>query len=43
MEQWKQMQLMLQAMLAERFALKAHRETNDLPIYELTVAKADRR
>ena len=39
MEQWKQMQLMLQAMLADRFALKAHRETNDLPIYELTVAK----
>jgi len=40
MEQWKQMQLMLQAMLADRFALKAHRETNDLPIYELTVAKS---
>jgi uncharacterized protein (TIGR03435 family) len=39
MEQWKQMQLMLQAMLADRFALKAHRETQDLPIYELTVAK----
>jgi len=39
MEQWKQMQLMLQAMLAERFVLKAHRETNDLPIYVLTVAK----
>jgi uncharacterized protein (TIGR03435 family) len=39
MEQWKQMQLMLQAMLADRFALKAHRETKDLPIYELTVAK----
>jgi uncharacterized protein (TIGR03435 family) len=39
MEQWKQMQLMLQAMLADRFALKAHRETRDLPIYELTVAK----
>ena len=39
MEQWKQMQLMLQAMLADRFALKAHRETSDLPIYVLTVAK----
>jgi uncharacterized protein (TIGR03435 family) len=38
-EQWKQLQLMLQAMLAERFALKAHRETRDLPIYELTVAR----
>jgi uncharacterized protein (TIGR03435 family) len=40
MEQWKQMQLMLQAMLADRFALQAHRETRDLPIYELTVAKS---
>jgi uncharacterized protein (TIGR03435 family) len=39
MERWKQSQLMLQAMLADRFALKAHRETRDLPIYELTVAK----
>jgi uncharacterized protein (TIGR03435 family) len=39
MERLKQMQLMLQAMLADRFALKAHRETRDLPIYELTVAK----
>jgi uncharacterized protein (TIGR03435 family) len=39
MEQWKQSQLMLQAMLADRFALKAHRETKDMPIYELTVAK----
>ena len=39
MERWKQMQLMLQAMLADRFALKAHHETKDLPIYVLTVAK----
>lgn len=39
MEQWKQSQLMLQALLADRFALKAHRETKDLPIYELTLAK----
>jgi uncharacterized protein (TIGR03435 family) len=39
MERWKQMQLMLQAMLADRFALKAHRESKDLPIYVLTVAK----
>jgi uncharacterized protein (TIGR03435 family) len=39
MERWKQSQLMLQALLADRFALKAHHETKDLPIYELTVAK----
>ncbi len=38
-ERWKQMQLMLQAMLADRFALKAHRESRDMPIYELIVAK----
>ena len=38
-EQWKQMQLMLQAMLADRFALKAHRESRDGPIYVITVAK----
>ena len=39
LERWKQMQLMLQAMLADRFGLKAHRESRDLPIYVLTVAK----
>jgi Protein of unknown function (DUF3738) len=39
-ERWKQSQLMLQAMLANRFGLKAHRESRDLPIYELTVAKS---
>ncbi|MGA3130993.1 MAG: TIGR03435 family protein [Terracidiphilus sp.] len=39
MERWKQMQLMLQAMLADGFGLKAHRESKDLPIYVLTVAK----
>lgn len=38
-ERWKQMQLMLQAMLADRFALKVHRDSRDLPIYVLTVAK----
>ena len=38
LERWKQMQLMLQAMLADRFALKAHRESRELPIYVLTVA-----
>jgi uncharacterized protein (TIGR03435 family) len=36
----KQRQLMMQALLADRFALKTHRETRELPIYELTVAKA---
>jgi uncharacterized protein (TIGR03435 family) len=39
MERWKQQQLMLQALLASRFALKAHRESRELPIYVLTVAK----
>ena len=40
MEQWKQSQLMLQALLADRFALKVHRGSKDLPIYVLTVAKS---
>jgi uncharacterized protein (TIGR03435 family) len=31
--------LMLQALLADRFALKVHRETRELPVYELTAAK----
>lgn len=39
LERWKQMQLMLQAMLADRFALKAHHESRESPIYVLTVAK----
>jgi uncharacterized protein (TIGR03435 family) len=39
MEQWKQSQLMLQALLADRFGLKIHHEAKDLPIYELTIAK----
>ena len=38
LERWKRMQVMLQAMLADRFALKAHRESRNLPIYVLTVA-----
>jgi uncharacterized protein (TIGR03435 family) len=29
----------LQALLAERFQLKVHRETKELPVYELTVAR----
>jgi len=39
MQRWKQTLLMMQALLADRFALKAHHETRDLPIYVLTVAK----
>jgi uncharacterized protein (TIGR03435 family) len=31
--------LMLQAVLADRFQLKLHRQTKDLPIYELVVAE----
>ncbi len=34
-----QLQLMLQALLADRFHLKVHRETKELPIYALTIAK----
>jgi uncharacterized protein (TIGR03435 family) len=30
---------MLQALLEDRFNLKIHRETRDIPVYELTVAK----
>jgi uncharacterized protein (TIGR03435 family) len=31
---------MLQALLADRFALRLHRETRNLPVYNLTVAKS---
>jgi uncharacterized protein (TIGR03435 family) len=31
---------MLQTLLAQRFAVKVHRETRVLPAYELTVAKS---
>jgi uncharacterized protein (TIGR03435 family) len=34
-----QMPLMLQTLLADRFKLRVHWETRDLPVYELTVAK----
>ncbi|MGD0497348.1 MAG: TIGR03435 family protein [Bryobacteraceae bacterium] len=34
-----QVPAMLQALLTERFQMKAHRETKDLPVYALTVGK----
>ena len=34
-----QLQPMIQAMLEDRFKLKAHKETRELPVYELVVAK----
>src|ERR1700723_1700725 len=34
-----EMKLMLQRLFADRFALALHRETKEVPIYELTVAK----
>jgi len=36
----KQMWLMLQTLLADRFKLALHRETRELPVYNLTVAKS---
>jgi uncharacterized protein (TIGR03435 family) len=39
-EQIKQRQLMMQAVLAARCQLKAHRETREMPVYELVVANA---
>jgi uncharacterized protein (TIGR03435 family) len=38
-----EMRGMLRAMLADRFKLRAHTETRALPVYELTVARADGR
>jgi uncharacterized protein (TIGR03435 family) len=32
-------QIMMQGMLADRFQLKSHRETRELPVYELTIAR----
>jgi len=37
-EQSAQQRLMMQAVLAERYQLKAHRETREMPVYELVVA-----
>lgn len=33
-------QLMMQGLLADRFQLKVHRETRELPVYEMTIAKS---
>lgn len=35
----EQFELMLQRLLAERFKLRVHRETRELPLYSLTVAR----
>jgi uncharacterized protein (TIGR03435 family) len=35
----EQLQLMVQSMLEDRFQLKAHKETRELPVYNLVVAK----
>ena len=35
----EQMQLMVQSMLEDRFQLKAHTETRELPIYNLVIGK----
>ena len=37
--QRRQMGLMMQSLLADRFQLKVHAETKELPVYELVVAK----
>lgn len=37
-EQSRQQRLMMQAVLADRYQLKAHRETREMPVYELVVA-----
>ena len=39
----EQMRLMVQHMLRERFALRTHKETRQMPIYVLRVARADAR
>jgi uncharacterized protein (TIGR03435 family) len=36
-------QLMLQALLAERFALQAHRDTREMSVYSMEMARADRK
>jgi uncharacterized protein (TIGR03435 family) len=38
-----QMRIMLRGLLADRFKLKAHIETREVPIYELVLARGDKR
>ena len=38
-----QVQVMLQHLLTDRFALEVHRETRDQPVYALVIARTDRR
>ena len=38
-ERWKQEQILMQALLADRCKLKVHFETKDLPVYNLVIAK----
>jgi uncharacterized protein (TIGR03435 family) len=40
-DQQSQVPLMLQTLLEERFALRIHRETREMPVYELVKARAD--
>jgi len=38
-ERWREQDLMMQALLADRFQLKVHHETRELPVYDLVIAK----
>jgi bla regulator protein BlaR1 len=38
-ERWKETQLMQQSLLADRFKMKVHFETHEMPVFELVTAK----